>query len=92
MPSGVVHEGLTPDQRPGPEGKSPGRLSRLYPLGHTLGWARVEYPPRAMTNRSDPPSTENDIIATLATATRACVAIVLALSAAHGAAQLLAAL
>jgi hypothetical protein len=45
-----------------------------------------------MTNRSDPPTTENAIIATLATATRACVAIVLALSAAHGAAELLGAL
>jgi hypothetical protein len=42
-----------------------------------------------MTKRSDTPTTENAIIATLATATRACVAILLALSAAHGAAELL---
>ena len=45
-----------------------------------------------MTNRSDTPTTENAIIATLATATRACIAILLALSAAHGAAELLGAL
>jgi hypothetical protein len=45
-----------------------------------------------MTNRSDPQTTEHAIIATLATATRACVAILLAVSAAHGAAELLGAL
>jgi hypothetical protein len=89
MPLGVVHEGLTPDQRPGPEGKCPGRLSRLYPQDHTFGGARVEYPPRAMTKHSDTPTTENAIIATLATATRACVALLLALAAAHGAGELL---
>jgi hypothetical protein len=42
-----------------------------------------------MTNHRDTPNIENEIIATLATATRACVAILLALSAAHGAAELL---
>jgi hypothetical protein len=42
-----------------------------------------------MTNRRDSPTTEDAIIATLATATRASVAILLALSAAHGAAELL---
>jgi hypothetical protein len=45
-----------------------------------------------MTNRSDSRTTETAIIATLATATRACIAIVLALGAAHGAAELLGAL
>jgi hypothetical protein len=42
-----------------------------------------------MTKHSDTPTTENAIIATLATATRACVAILLALSVAHGAGELL---
>lgn len=92
MPLGVVHEGLTPDQRPGQEGKSPGRLSLLYPQRHTFGTGRVEHLPRAMTNRSNQPSTESSIIATLATATRVCLGVLLAVSAAHGAAQLLGAL
>jgi hypothetical protein len=41
-----------------------------------------------MTNPSDNTATENAIVATLVTVTRACVAILLALSAAHGAAEL----
>ena len=92
MPLGVVHEGLTPDQRPGPRGKEPGAFVAALSARSHFRWGTGRISPRAMTNRSDSPTTETAIIATLATATRACVAIVLALSAAHGAAELLSAL
>lgn len=84
-----MHEGLTPDERPGPR-EVPGAFV-ASPQRHTFVRASVEHRDELHDPR-DTASTEEAIVATLAKAAWLAIAVMLAAALAHGAVELVAAL